>query len=859
MNTTHPNSTPSRQNRSGLITADNGAFSGKPFDSHRQSIKLGQTFMNFLTAPSLKLCAVLGAALLLLGCKAQVTNASQDVLPAKPALTNVLTNTTSETSLTNAEAELPPVPEIKLSPGLQEIVDMAERGVGDEVLMAYIENSPLLFTLTPEDILFLTDIGFSENVIAALIKHGRSTKNLAQKPANIATNLAPATLPTPLPVDPAPSVTITATPEFETAPQQPQVTYVLPPAQVDYNYFYSSLDPYGSWVDVGDYGLCWRPTVAVVNPAWRPYSDRGRWLYTDCGWYWQSDYSWGWAPFHYGRWHSHPRSGWVWVPDRTWGPAWVSWRHNDSYAGWAPLPPGARFERGFGLRFNGAGVGVSFDFGLRRDAYTFVHKSRFYDRTPWKHSLSSAQVVNVYNNTTVVNNYGHGSNNTIINEGVGRDHIARHTRSEIRKVSIRDVPADDTRRHIKAERLENNGTELAVYRPNLPETDKAARRGSQEGRKGTGAGVRSASVESRGSRINSASAAPPQSLRPSQPEATPRSLGNTIRSTSRRTDNTAAVPTVSSPQPSTTASAGSSSTRPLAGPRFIRPTVENREAASPQTPSVAGGGRGSSAAAGNQGAPTPSNNGTVANAQPAKSAQELRGSPNTRPQLVHTPVNPIQRERPQPISRSSIPVQTGQTPGAPNSIASSRDAMSARRTTDPTARTLERRPYTPAAPQPAQPTFSSPGIVNQQAQRPSSVVITPSSPSETRSRYPGQAAQQYPSALSSRQELQKPFTQSRPETPGYSQPSRSYERRSPNSAPSYQPSQPRSAPSAPQYTPNPSSSRQYSAPAQSVQSRPNFSAPSSPPAQVQSRQNSSSPSSAPPSSSSSSGSGRRRD
>jgi hypothetical protein len=113
------------------MMADNEAFSGKPFDSHRQSIKLGQTVMNLLIAPPLKLCAVLGAALLLLGCKAQVTNAGQDVIPATPAVTNVLTNSTSDTPETNTIAELPEVPEIKLSPGLQEIVDMAERGVGD--------------------------------------------------------------------------------------------------------------------------------------------------------------------------------------------------------------------------------------------------------------------------------------------------------------------------------------------------------------------------------------------------------------------------------------------------------------------------------------------------------------------------------------------------------------------------------------------------------------------------------------------------------------------------------------------------------------------------------------------------------
>jgi len=33
--------------------------------------------------------------------------------------------------------------------------------------------------------------------------------------------------------------------------------------------------------------------------------------------------------------------GWLWVPGRVWAPAWVDWRQNDTYLGWAPLPPSA--------------------------------------------------------------------------------------------------------------------------------------------------------------------------------------------------------------------------------------------------------------------------------------------------------------------------------------------------------------------------------------------------------------------------------------------------------------------------------------------------------------------------------------
>ena len=105
------------------------------------------------------------------------------------------------------------------------------------------------------------------------------------------------------------------------------------------NYFYDTLAPYGTWVQVDGYGRCWQPLVVVSEPGWQPYCDRGHWVYTDAGWYWMSDYSWGWAPFHYGRWFHHERFGWVWTPDTVWGPSWVTWRYSDDYCGWAPLPP----------------------------------------------------------------------------------------------------------------------------------------------------------------------------------------------------------------------------------------------------------------------------------------------------------------------------------------------------------------------------------------------------------------------------------------------------------------------------------------------------------------------------------------
>ncbi|HTE55920.1 MAG TPA: DUF6600 domain-containing protein [Kofleriaceae bacterium] len=103
--------------------------------------------------------------------------------------------------------------------------------------------------------------------------------------------------------------------------------------------FYDSLRPYGRWVRSPSYGLIWVPSRSVVGAAFVPYSSNGQWQYTDVGWMFQSDWNWGWAPFHYGRWYRDTGYGWVWVPGSTWAPAWVDWRFGGDVVGWAPLAP----------------------------------------------------------------------------------------------------------------------------------------------------------------------------------------------------------------------------------------------------------------------------------------------------------------------------------------------------------------------------------------------------------------------------------------------------------------------------------------------------------------------------------------
>ncbi|MBI5464392.1 MAG: hypothetical protein HY966_05505 [Ignavibacteriales bacterium] len=128
---------------------------------------------------------------------------------------------------------------------------------------------------------------------------------------------------------------------LEATPNMPR------PSEGGYGAFYSSLAPYGQWLEV-DGVIVWRPLH--IRPGWRPYVE-GRWAWTDYGWYWISYEPFGWATFHYGRWYFDDYYGWIWIPDETWGPAWVEWRYNDDYVGWAPLPPYAVFTFSVGIRY----------------------------------------------------------------------------------------------------------------------------------------------------------------------------------------------------------------------------------------------------------------------------------------------------------------------------------------------------------------------------------------------------------------------------------------------------------------------------------------------------------------------------
>ena len=358
---------------------------------------------------------------------------------------------------------------LNLPPGLAEVVRLQASGLGDEVILAHIQNSPALNPITADQIVYLKDLGISPRVLTALLQHQRpDTSEAAPAPEE----------PMP-PMAPGAEDGASLTPEdYSESANLAGPLYFNP---VDYGYVYDALAPYGSWLDLPDYGWSWQPTACRMNHSWRPYCDNGRWRWSDSGWYWDSRYSWGWAPFHYGRWSQHPQHGWVWHPDRTWAPAWVCWRNSADACGWAPLPPGADFTLNTGWTLHGRSVNAQQpDFGLAPSTFTFVDKAHFLG--PSQHRFNWQQGSEAFQRTGPVegNGFRLAADHRTLNVGIDPKQVQAATAAPLRPAAIRvgfssrTAPADTSYSGQRSLSLSHRAEASPV-----PRTGTSSRQGGQ--------------------------------------------------------------------------------------------------------------------------------------------------------------------------------------------------------------------------------------------------------------------------------------------------------------------------------------------------------------------------------------------
>lgn len=221
--------------------------------------------------------------------------------------------------------------------------------------------------------------------------------------------------------------------------------------------FYDELSPYGTWINDPEYGYVWRPDVD--QGEFRPYYTNGRWVMTEYGNTWVSNYDWGWAPFHYGRWIYNRYNRWIWLPDTVWGPAWVSWRSGGGYYGWAPLGPS---------------FGVSVNVGIADFYWNFVPYGHIY-YTSYPRYYSGRNRVYIQN--TVIINNTYVRNNRTYYTGPRVDDIRRETRQNVRVYNVSRVT-----NRTGGNRIENNTVNIYAPRPTRgSDNTKAAPRQAVQG------------------------------------------------------------------------------------------------------------------------------------------------------------------------------------------------------------------------------------------------------------------------------------------------------------------------------------------------------------------------------------------
>ena len=193
------------------------------------------------------------------------------------------TNSPASVKLTSVAPAITPA--TTLSESVREVIKMANSGVSEDVVKAYIENSLSTFTLTSDNIIQLQQEGVLPSIILAMLHHDAA---LLQKGS----------------VPPPPQDQPPLPPPDETRSSTPPVN---PPTDYgDAGPYYNNLAPYGTWSYLPDYGYYWQP----YSTFWAAYPGWGYpWGWLDTGWWFCAGRGWCWFPrFHdhgFGHDHNH--------------------------------------------------------------------------------------------------------------------------------------------------------------------------------------------------------------------------------------------------------------------------------------------------------------------------------------------------------------------------------------------------------------------------------------------------------------------------------------------------------------------------------------------------------------------------
>jgi hypothetical protein len=185
-----------------------------------------------------------------------------------------------------------------LPANVAEVVKLANSGMGDDVVLAFVKNSRTPYNLSVDNILALRNAGLSAPVLTAMVNHDTSLKSQPEQPytfnqklyppANEAQTVAAPVAPAPAVAAPAP-VAQSPAPQPAPAPAAPVIaSQAPPPAQVEVvpvtpGPDYTWAPGYWSW---SGGGYIWVGGTWVVRPrpglVWR----EGHWGRHGRGYVW---------------------------------------------------------------------------------------------------------------------------------------------------------------------------------------------------------------------------------------------------------------------------------------------------------------------------------------------------------------------------------------------------------------------------------------------------------------------------------------------------------------------------------------------------------------------------------------------
>jgi hypothetical protein len=176
-------------------------------------------------------------------------------------------------------------PAYKLSPGATEVEKLAKSGVGDDVVLSYIGQAQIYYSLSAADILALKSAGVSSQAVTAMLNHDSALRTQPQSASTAAgTPAAPPTAvvqpeavaPTAMANPTSANATVVASPappppQVEVIPVSPGPDYLWTPGCWSWNG--------GAWIWIGGY---WhyptRPGHVWIGGYWAGHGRGHHWV-----------------------------------------------------------------------------------------------------------------------------------------------------------------------------------------------------------------------------------------------------------------------------------------------------------------------------------------------------------------------------------------------------------------------------------------------------------------------------------------------------------------------------------------------------------------------------------------------------